>query len=293
MLIKLNNIMSIQNQDLLSPISPTWCPGCGNFSILTALKRALVEMNLDLSEVVLVFGIGCSGNMADFIKINGFHALHGRAISNAIGIKLANHRLKVIVTGGDGDLYGEGLSHLLAAARGNHDISVLVHNNERYSLTTGQVSPSSKKGTKAKSTPQGVIEEAINPLALAISANASFVARAFAGQVQELVELIKQAINHEGFSLVDVLQPCPTFNKDQDNKWYMENTQMLKADYDLNNQAMATKQVLKKDVIELGLFYHDQERLAYHQELERLKEKSLLEQFPLEQNLEKAIKQFI
>jgi 2-oxoglutarate ferredoxin oxidoreductase subunit beta len=285
--------MSIQNQDLASPISPTWCPGCGNFSILTALKKALVEMNLDLSEAVIVFGIGCSGNMADFIKINGFHALHGRAISNAIGIKLANHRLKVIVAGGDGDLYGEGLSHLLAAARGNHDVTVLVHNNERYSLTTGQVSPSSKKGTKAKSTPQGVIEEAINPLALAISANASFVARAFAGQVQELVELIKQAINHEGFSLVDILQPCPTFNKNQDNKWYMENTQALKADYELNDQVKAMKQVLKKDALELGLFYLDQERLAYHQELERLKEKSLVEQFPLEQNLEKAIKQFI
>jgi 2-oxoglutarate/2-oxoacid ferredoxin oxidoreductase subunit beta len=285
--------MSNQIQELLSPISPTWCPGCGNFSILTALKKALVEMDLDLSEVVLVFGIGCSGNMADFIKINGFHALHGRAISNAIGIKLANHRLKVIVTGGDGDLYGEGLSHLLAAARGNHDITVLVHNNERYSLTTGQVSPSSKKGTKAKSTPQGVVEEAINPLTLAIGANASFVARAFAGQVQDLVELIKQAINHEGFSLVDILQPCPTFNKNQDNKWYMENTRALKADYEINNREMAIKQVMKKDVIELGLFYHSQERPAYHQELEQLKEKNLVEQFPLEQNLDKAIKEFV
>jgi 2-oxoglutarate/2-oxoacid ferredoxin oxidoreductase subunit beta len=285
--------MSIQAQELLSPIAPTWCPGCGNFSILTALKRALVELELDLPELAIVFGIGCSGNMADFIKINGFHALHGRAISNAVGIKLANHRLKVIVTGGDGDLYGEGLSHLLAAARGNHDISVLVHNNERYSLTTGQVSPASKKGTKSKSTPLGVVEEAINPLALAIGANASFVARAFAGQVQELVELIKKAILHEGFSLIDVLQPCPTFNKNQDNKWYMENTQALKADYDLNNQEMAIRQVMKKDLIELGLFYHDQERPAYHQELEQLKEKSLLEQFPLEQDLEKAIEQFI
>jgi len=285
--------MSIQAQELLSPISPTWCPGCGNFSILTALKKALVEMDLDLSEVVLVFGIGCSGNMADFIKINGFHALHGRAISNAIGIKLANNRLKVIVTGGDGDLYGEGLSHLLAAARGNHDISVLVHNNERYSLTTGQVSPSSKKGTKAKSTPQGVVEEAINPLALAIGANASFVARAFAGQVQELTGLIKQAINHEGFSLVDVLQPCPTFNKNQDNKWYTENTRALKADYEINNQEAAIEQVMKKDVIELGLFYHDQERRAYHQELGQLKEKALVEQFPKKLNLEKAMNDFV
>ena len=285
--------MSIQTQELLSPITPTWCPGCGNFSILTALKKALSELELDLKDVVVVFGIGCGGNMADFIKINGFHALHGRAIANAIGIKLANHRLKVIVVGGDGDLYGEGLNHLLTAARGNHDLTVLAHNNERYSLTTGQVSPSSKKGTAAKSTPQGVIEEAINPLALAISANASFVARAFAGQLQELVSLIKKAIQHEGFSLIDILQPCPTFNKTQDNKWYMENTKTFNADYDLADQQAAIKRVLQKDVVELGLFYHDQKRPAYHHELSQLTDKSLLEQFPEKVNLEAATKQFI
>jgi 2-oxoglutarate ferredoxin oxidoreductase subunit beta len=168
-----------------------------------------------------------------------------------------------------------------------------VHNNERYSLTTGQVSPSSKKGTKSKSTPQGVIEEAINPLTLAIGANASFVARAFAGQVQELVELIKQAINHEGFSLIDILQPCPTFNKKQDSKWYMENTQALKIDYEINNREAAINRAMKKDILELGLFYHDQERRAYHQELEQLKEKSLVEQFPKELNLKEALTSFI
>ncbi|HOA12020.1 MAG TPA: thiamine pyrophosphate-dependent enzyme [Candidatus Woesebacteria bacterium] len=285
--------MSIQITDLQSPISPTWCPGCGNFSILTALKKALIELNLEAKDVVIVFGIGCSGNMADFIKTNGFHALHGRAIANAIGIKLANHRLKVIVTGGDGDLYGEGFNHLLAAARGNHDISVFVHNNERYSLTTGQTSPASKKGTVGKSTPQGVIEEAINPLALAISANASFVARGFAGQSQELVELMKQAIMHEGFALVDILQPCPSFNKTQDNQWYIEHTQTLKADYDLSDREQALKQVLKKEPIELGVFYQDQGRLAYHQELQQLTDKSLIEQFPDHLDLQLAIEQFI
>lgn len=284
--------MSIQSQELNSPITPTWCSGCGNFSILTSLKKVLTELDIDFKDVVVLFGIGCSGNMADFVKVNGFHALHGRAIANAIGIKLANHRLKVIVTGGDGDLYGEGLNHLLAAARGNHDISVFVHNNERYSLTTGQSSPASKKGTKGKSTPEGVIEEAINPLALAISANASFVARAFAGHIQELSSLMKQAIEHEGFSLIDVLQPCPTFNKTQDMKWYLENTRAAKIDYDLANQAAALKQVLQKEPIELGLFYQEK-RLAYHQELSQLQEKSLIEQFPLKQNLQAAISSFI
>ncbi len=284
--------MPIQAQELNSPITPTWCSGCGNFSILTSLKKVLTELDIDFKDVVVLFGIGCSGNMADFIKVNGFHALHGRAVANAIGIKLANHRLKVIVTGGDGDLYGEGLNHLLAAARGNHDISVFVHNNERYSLTTGQSSPASKKGTKGKSTPEGVIEEAINPLALAISANASFVARAFAGHIQELSNLMKQAIEHEGFSLIDVLQPCPTFNKTQDMKWYLEHTRAAKIDYDLADQAAALKQVLKKEPIELGLFYQEK-RLAYHQELSQLQEKSLIEQFPLRQNLQAAISSFI
>ena len=284
--------MSIQAQELNSPITPTWCPGCGNFSILTSLKKVLTELDIDFKDVVVLFGIGCSGNMADFVKVNGFHALHGRAVANAIGIKLANHRLKVIVTGGDGDLYGEGLNHLLAAARGNHDISVFVHNNERYSLTTGQSSPASKKGTKGKSTPEGVIEEAINPLALAISANASFVARAFAGHIQELSKLMKQAIEHEGFSLIDVLQPCPTFNKTHDMKWYLENTRAAQIDYDLADQAAALKQVLKKEPIELGLFYQAK-RLAYHQELAQLQEKSLIEQFPLRQNLQAAISSFI
>jgi 2-oxoglutarate/2-oxoacid ferredoxin oxidoreductase subunit beta len=283
----------MQIQELLSPISPTWCPGCGNFSILTALKKALIELDLEYKDVVVLFGIGCSGNMADFIKINGFHALHGRAIANAIGIKLANHRLKVIVTGGDGDLYGEGFNHLIAAARGNHDISVFVHNNERYSLTTGQTSPASKKGTVGKSTPHGVIEEAINPLALAIGANASFVARAFAGQLQELIKLMKQAILHEGFSLIDILQPCPSFNKTQDSKWYLEHTQALEADYDSANREMAIKRVLKREPIELGLFYHDQQRLAYHQELKQLQNKSLVEQFPEKVNLTQAIDSFI
>ena len=283
----------ITQTNLASPVAPTWCPGCGNFSILTALKQALIELNLDQQQVVLLFGIGCSGNMADFIKVNGFHGLHGRTVANAIGIKLANHRMKVIVTGGDGDLYGEGLNHLLAAARGNHDITVLVHDNERYSLTTGQASPMSVAGTKAKSTPQGVIEQQMNPLALSISTGASFVARTFAGKVKETVEIFKQAIMHEGFSLVDVLQPCPSFNKGQDYKWYMENTKDLPGEYQSADKVTALTRLISAETIELGVFYHNQERAAYHQMLTQLKEKSLIEQFPMQVNLSAAISEFI
>ena len=284
--------MKVSKEILASPIKPTWCAGCGNFSILTALKQALVELELDVENVVMVFGIGCSGNMADFIKGYGLHSLHGRGLANAIGVKLANHKLKVIMIGGDGDVYGEGLNHLIAASRGNHDITALVHNNHRYSLTTGQMSPTSKKGTVGKSTPQGLVETAINPMTTAISADAGFVARAYLGNLKQTVEIIKAAILHEGFSLVDILQPCPSFNKEQDYNWYAKNTKALETDYELENQAAALMRASKRDLLELGIFYQTK-RPAYHQYLEQLKEKSLVEDFPKLLNLESALKSFI
>lgn len=279
--------------NLLSPVQPTWCPGCGNFSILTALKQALVELNLKMDEVVIVFGIGCSGNTADFIKCYGFHALHGRGLANAVGIKLANHRQKVIMIGGDGDLYGEGLNHLVAACRGNHDITTLVFNNHRYSLTTGQTSPTSAKGTVAKSTPQGLIEDPIGALSIAISNGAGFVARAYAGKLKQMVELIKAGILYEGFSLIDVQQPCPTFNKEQDYAWYQQNVVDLPAEYDQNNQGQALVELLNKDKLSLGILYRNNQRPAYHQEVDNLKEKSLIEQFPRTVDLNKAIVEFV
>ncbi len=279
--------------NLLSPVQPTWCPGCGNFSILTALKQALVELNLKMDEVVIVFGIGCSGNTADFIKCYGFHALHGRGLANAVGIKLANHRQKVIMIGGDGDLYGEGLNHMVAACRGNHDITTLVFNNHRYSLTTGQTSPTSAKGTVAKSTPQGLIEDPIGALSIAISNGAGFVARAYAGKLKQMVELIKAGILYEGFSLIDVQQPCPTFNKEQDYAWYQQNVMDLSAEYDPSNQGQALVELLDKDKLSLGVLYRNDQRLAYHQEVDVLKEKSLIEQFPQTVDLSKAIAEFV
>ncbi len=279
--------------NLLSPVQPTWCPGCGNFSILTALKQALVELNLKMDEVVIVFGIGCSGNTADFIKCYGFHALHGRGLANAVGIKLANHRQKVIMIGGDGDLYGEGLNHLVAACRGNHDITTLVFNNHRYSLTTGQTSPTSAKGTVAKSTPQGLIEDPIGALSIAISNGAGFVARAYAGKLKQMVELIKAGIQYDGFSLIDVQQPCPTFNKEQDYAWYQQNVFDLPAEYDPSNQGQALVELLDKNKLSLGVLYRNDQRLAYHQEVATLREKTLIEQFPQTVDLNKAIKEFV
>lgn len=278
---------------LMSPIAPTWCPGCGNFSILTALKQALIELNLKMEEVVIVFGIGCSGNTADFIKCYGLHALHGRGLANAIGIKLANHRQKVIMIGGDGDIYGEGLNHLVAACRGNHDITTLVFNNHRYSLTTGQASPTSVKGTISKSTPQGLIEDPIGALSIAVSNGAGFVARAYAGKLKQMAELIKAGILYEGFSLIDVQQPCPSFNKEQDYAWYQQNVFDLNDSYDPTDQGQALMKLLDQSKLALGILYRNDQRLAYHREIPQLKEKSLIQQFPKEIDLSKAVAEFI
>ncbi|AKM81616.1 MAG: Pyruvate ferredoxin/flavodoxin oxidoreductase, beta subunit [Candidatus Pacebacteria bacterium GW2011_GWF2_38_9] len=278
---------------LLSPMQPTWCPGCGNFSILTALKQALVELGLSMEEVVIVFGIGCSGNTADFIKCYGLHGLHGRGMANAIGIKLANHKQKVIMIGGDGDIYGEGLNHLVAACRGNHDITTLVFNNHRYSLTTGQSSPTSAQGTVSKSTPQGLIETPLLALNIAIGNGAGFVARAYAGKLKQMVELIKAGILYEGFSLIDVQQPCPSFNKEQDYAWYQENVFDLDEAYDPSNQAQAMTDILNSQKLSLGILYQNNNRSAYHKGIPQLNEKTLIEQFPNKVDLTKAIKEFI
>ncbi|MBU1033964.1 2-oxoacid:ferredoxin oxidoreductase subunit beta [Patescibacteria group bacterium] len=278
---------------LLSPMQPTWCPGCGNFSILTALKQALVELGLAMEEVAIVFGIGCSGNTADFIKCYGLHGLHGRGMANAIGIKLANHKQKVIMIGGDGDIYGEGLNHLVAACRGNHDITTLVFNNHRYSLTTGQSSPTSAQGTVSKSTPQGLIETPLLALNIAIGNGAGFVARAYAGKLKQMVELIKAGILYEGFSLIDVQQPCPSFNKEQDYAWYQENVFDLDEAYDPSNQAQAMTDILNSQKLALGILYQNNNRSAYHKGIPQLNEKTLIEQFPSKVDLSKAIKEFI
>lgn len=239
---------------------PTWCPGCGNWGIGVALKQALVQLNLTPDQVAIVFGIGCSGNMNDFINSYGFHALHGRAIANAIGIKIANHHLPVIATVGDGDCYGEGGNHLIHAARGNHDITVIVHDNGVYGLTTGQVAPTAQKGTKSKSTPSGLIEKPINPLTLALTQGATFVAQAFAGDTLFMIDIIKKAILHKGFSLVNILQPCVTFNKVNTYDYYRQRVYKLGDDYDSADyqKALVTSHEIEKERYPLGIIYQTQ-----------------------------------
>lgn len=259
--------MTFEPNILDSYVRPTWCPGCGNFSIWLALKQALTQINTPRENIVLSYDIGCSGNSADFYKLYGFHALHGRAIPPAVGIKLANHDLKVIVIIGDGGGYGEGLTHYLNEMRGNHDISVFVHNNHRYSLTTGQMSPTTAKGTKTKSTPTGSIERELNPLALAISNHATFIAREMAVSVPDLTKTMVAAVNHPGFSVLDILQPCMVFNPAMDAKWYRENTIRLEAEeYQISTKEAAWIQAMRTDKLPLGIFWQDETELPYHQE---------------------------
>lgn len=208
-----------------SNIRPTWCPGCTNFLILESFVETLEEMKreelIDLKKVIMVCGIGCHGKLFDYLNLSGFNALHGRALPLALGIKLANKELKVVCFVGDGDMYCEGLDHLIHLSRYNADIKVFVHNNQNFALTTGQPTSTSQKGFKSKAKPEGENLEPLDPVLLLLSSKASFVARTYCLEIEKTKEIIKDAILHKGFSFVDILQPCITFNdfrKDIENK---------------------------------------------------------------------------
>lgn len=192
----------------------TWCPGCGNFGVLTALKQAvdsLIEKGAFRKDFVVVSGIGCHAKIVDYLNLNSFYSLHGRPIATAEGIKLANSNLKVIVCTGDGDAYNEGISHLIHAAKRNIDITVLVHNNRNFALTTGQFTATSPYGFRGRSSPGGSVEEPFNPLKLMVAAKATFIARGYSAKLEHLKNLIIKGVQHQGFSFIDILLPCLAF----------------------------------------------------------------------------------
>lgn len=273
--------------------NPTWCPGCGNWSIIQAIKMALVKQDLTPSDIAVSFDIGCSGNMNDFLNAYAIHGLHGRAIATAIGIKLANHKMPVLVVGGDGGLYGEGGNHFLHACRGNHDITVIVHDNRVYGLTTGQATPTSQKGFVAKTSPGGVIETPINGLMLAITQGATFVAQGFSSNLRQVSDLISAGINHKGFSLINILQPCVTFNKINTYDYFKEKTYEL-VDHDSNNLNLAIEksQEMYGERLPLGILYQV-DRPAYHEELAQLNEHCLVDKGDVELSiLNKIVEEF-
>lgn len=275
-------------RDLGTGKENTWCTGCGNFGILNAVKKAiedLVDTGSKLSEFVITCGIGCHGKIFDYLSLSGIYGLHGRGTATAQGIKLANPALKVISFGGDGDSLGEGLEHTLFAAKRNMDITLILHNNGNYGLTTGQFSPLSNPGYKGLSTPAGSIERPFRAIPLLMEAGASFVARGFSAKPDHLAQLIKAAINHKGFSFVEVMQPCVSYN----NNYAYLNQRIKLMEVIPSTQAQAIELAADPDDMYLGIFsclelpvYHEllygtanpqKERLDYRQRLEILNAK--------------------
>jgi len=246
---------------------PSWCPGCGDFAVLNALRKAVVNLGIEPKDLLIVSGIGCSSNLPHFIKAYGFHGIHGRALPIATGAKLGNHELNVVVTAGDGDGYGIGLSHFIHTARRNIDITYIVMNNQIYGLTTGQTSPTSEKGFVSKSTPAGVIDLPVNPLALGLSAGATFVSRGFSGDPSHLSVLIEKGIRHKGFALVDVFSPCVTFNKRNTYEWFRARIYKLEeSGHDVTSFEKAFEKAVEEgERIPIGLFYQV-ERSTYEEE---------------------------
>ena len=265
----MSNDFNFTIKDYEGTFKPTWCPGCGNFSQWRAIRQALIELELPPEEVVVVSGIGCSSHMPNFLNVYGLQTVHGRGIPVATGIRLANPHLTVLVYGGDGDVYGIGGNHFLHSCRRNLDIITIVSNNFVYGLTTGQASATTPVGTITRTTPRGSIENPINPITVAISAGATFVARAFSGDLKHLSYVIKEAIDHRGFAFVDVLSPCITFNKNQTFNYFREKVQKLedmghdKEDYfaalDYSNQRF------NKDKIPIGIFYQIEHKTTYEE----------------------------
>lgn len=251
----------------LEDIDNQWCPGCGDFQIMEALKKALAELELAPNQVVLHSGIGQAAKMPHFMKGNFFNGLHGRSISNATGMKAANPELTVIAIGGDGDMYGEGGNHFLHTVRRNPDITNIVHNNMVYGLTKGQASPTSSIGFRTAVQTDGVFEEPFNPVAVAIAQGATFVSRAFSGYVDETKELIKRAIRHKGYALVDIFQPCVSFNKVNTHKWFRENTYFLDEAHDPSDRDAAMRKAFERAPYPLGLLYSVEGRKTFEENL--------------------------
>jgi len=244
--------------DLKGKVDPDWCPGCGDYGVLAAVEKALVELQIPKHEVVTISGIGCSSNFPGFIDTYGMHTLHGRSLAVATGMKLANHAMTVLVTGGDGDGFGIGGNHFTHTMRRNVDLTYIVMDNQIYGLTTGQTSPTSRIGMKTKSMPFGNIEAPINPISLALAAGATFVARGFSADQKHLTELIKKGIEHKGFSFIDVFSPCVTYNKDNTFQWFRPRIKKLEdsPDYDHTDWQIAMeKSLLWGDEIPIGLFF--------------------------------------
>ncbi len=251
----------------MDDIDITWCPGCGNFAILSSVKRALSELGLKPHDVVMVSGIGQAAKMPQYMDVNFFNGLHGRALPPATMIKSVNPQMTVVAESGDGDMYGEGGNHFVHTIRRNVDITNVVHDNMVYGLTKGQASPTSMMGFRTPVQVDGAILEPFNPLAVAIALDASFVARVYAADIDRTVKVLKEAITHHGYALVDVLQPCVTFNKVNTHRWFRENSYYLEDSHDTLDRVEAFRRATEKDKLPLGVFYKNEGKRTFEENL--------------------------
>ncbi len=272
--------------------TPSWCPGCGNFSILKTFKDAMVELGIEPHRCTVVSGIGQAAKLPHYTKCNTFNGLHGRSLPVATGIRLANHEMLVIAVSGDGDCYGEGGNHLMAAMRRNINVKYFVHNNQIYGLTKGQPSPTTGEGTVTKNTPFGVISEQFNPMALAVALDCGFAARGYAADIDHLKGLMKEAINHKGFALLDILQPCVTFNKVNTYEWYKQRVYHLEQGYNPEDRKAAFAKALEwGDRIPLGVIYRNH-RPTFEERVPMIADKPLVRQGFDVKKIDETIKEF-
>lgn len=257
-------------KDFRNNVKPNWCPGCGDFSVQAAIQKAAANVGLEPEDVALITGIGCSGRLSGYVNSYGVHAIHGRALPLAQGVKMANKDLTVIASGGDGDGYAIGMGHTIHALRRNMNMTYIVMDNQIYGLTKGQTSPSSAPGFITKTTPKGNIEQNVAPLELALSSGATFVAQGFSNDIKGLTKMIEDAIQHDGFSFVNVFSPCVTYNKINTYDWFKEHLTSLDEieGYDTSNKQQAIQTVLEYDSLIKGIVYQDTETPSYESQIE-------------------------
>ncbi|MBA4494425.1 2-oxoacid:ferredoxin oxidoreductase subunit beta [Paenactinomyces guangxiensis] len=267
-------------KDFRNKVKPNWCPGCGDFSVLAAMQRAFANVGLEPHDVAIVSGIGCSGRISGYVNAYGFHGVHGRALPIAQGLKLANRDLTVIAAGGDGDGFAIGMGHTVHAIRRNVDITYIVMDNQVYGLTKGQTSPRSEMGFKTKSTPNGSIEAAINPMEMALTVGAGFVAQSMSSDLKQLTRVIEEGIKHKGFSLINVYSPCVTYNKINTYDWFKEHIFNLDddKDYDPANRSMAIQKLMEHNGLVTGIIYQNKESKSYEEMIKGFKETPLSKQ---------------
>lgn len=279
--------VNLSPNDYKSDVHPIWCPGCGDFGVLSSFYKAISELHLPPEQLVIASGIGCSGRFPAFVNAYGFHGTHGRVLPLATGIKMAHPELVVVAAGGDGDAFSIGMGHFPHAARRNVDITYIVMDNEIYGLTKGQPSPTSPTGMEKKASPYGTIDSPIDPIQMALAYNASFVARGFSSKPKELVDLIKVAITHKGFSFLQVLSPCVTFYDTYDH--FKKITKPIPADHDPSDRAKAMQLAMVQDTMHLGIFYQNP-RLSYDEGMQAIREKQAKANYGVEQIMNRYLR---